>query len=51
VDAGDLHESIFALADLGLPLVFSQSHVGQVVDFDTGPPPSDLVVILHRFVI
>jgi hypothetical protein len=51
VAAGDLHESIFALADFGLPLVFSQSRVGKVVDFDTGPPPDDLVVILHRLVI
>jgi hypothetical protein len=50
-NAGDLHESIFALADVGLPLVFSQSQVGQVVDFHTGPPPNDLVITLHRLVI
>jgi hypothetical protein len=51
VDAGDLHESIFVLANVGLPLTFSQLHVGRVVDFDTGPPPKDLVVTLHRLVI
>ena len=51
VDAGDLHASIFVLADLGLSLSFSQSQVGRVVDFDTGPPPKDLVVSLHRLVI
>lgn len=51
VDASDLHETIFVLASFGLPLTFSQFHVGRVVDFDTGPPPHDLVVTLHRLVI
>jgi hypothetical protein len=51
VDAGDLHASFFALAAFSQPLHISQSHVGQVVDFDTGRPPNDLVVTLHRLVI
>jgi hypothetical protein len=50
-DASDLHESLFALAVLGRPSVFTQVQVGQVVDFETGPPPNDLVVTLHRLII
>ena len=51
VNAGDLHVSVFALADVSLPLSISQSQAGQVVDFDPGRPPNDLVVIFHRLVI
>jgi hypothetical protein len=51
VDAGDLYVSFFALATVSQPLYVSQSHVGQFVDFDTGRPPNDLVVTLHRLVI
>jgi hypothetical protein len=51
VDAGDLHASFFALAAFSQPAHISQSHDGQVVDFDTGRPPNDLVVTLHRLVI
>jgi hypothetical protein len=50
-DAGDLHASFFALAAFSPPLYVSELHVGQVVDFDTGPLPRDLVVTLHRLVI
>jgi hypothetical protein len=51
VIAGDLHDAIFALVDVGQTLVLSQTQIVQVVDFDTGPPPNDLVVTLHRLVI
>jgi hypothetical protein len=51
VDASDLYASFFALATVSQPAYVSQSHVGQVVDFDTGRPPNDLVVTLHRLVI
>jgi len=51
MDASELQPSIFVLADFNLPTSDSQSHVVQVVDFDTGPPPNDLVVTLHRLVI
>ncbi len=50
-DAGVLHVSFFALAAFCPPRYVSESHVGRVVDFDTGPLPSDLVVTLHRLVI
>lgn len=51
VDGVDLQESLFILAISLLPRASSQSHSGQVADFDTGPPPNDLVVTLHRLVI
>jgi len=51
VDASDLHAAAFVLADFNLPLTINQSQVAHVVDFDTGPPPNDLVVTLHRLVI
>jgi hypothetical protein len=51
LDMGDLHATIFVSAALSLPLSFSRSQVGQAIDFDTGPPPNDLVVTLHRLVI
>jgi hypothetical protein len=50
VDVADLHASIFVLPDYFLPPTSSQS-LGQAVDFDTGPPPDDLVVTLRRLVI
>lgn len=51
VDASNLYETVFAPAAFSLPLSSGPSHVGQLVDFDTGPPPNDLVVTLHRLVI
>lgn len=50
-NAGDLHEANFGLADFGMPRSNTQFHIVQVIDFDTGPPPNDLVVTLHRLVI
>lgn len=50
VNAGELHAPNVVLADFSLPFSFGQS-VAQAVDFDTGPPPNDLVVTLHRLVI
>jgi hypothetical protein len=49
-DVADLHSSIFVLPDYILSPSSSQSF-GQAVDFDTGPPPADLVVTLRRLVI
>jgi hypothetical protein len=51
VDVGDLHAMTSVLADFSLPLTVSQSPVARFVDFDTGPPPNDLVITLHRLVI
>jgi hypothetical protein len=50
-DAGGLHSSLFVLADVTVPVLRYGSHVGTTVDFDTGPPPDDLVVTLHRLII
>lgn len=50
-DVGDLHAPIFVLADHSLPKSFSHTQVVRVVEVDTGPPPNDLVVALHRLVI
>ncbi len=50
VDVDGLH-SLCTLVDLSVPVLCDHSPVGLAVDFDTGPPPNDLVVTLHRLVI
>jgi hypothetical protein len=50
-DAGDLHASIFTLADLTSPALLDHSRAGLTVDFNTGPPPNDLVVTLRRLIL
>lgn len=50
-DASDLDVAAFLPADSRLPLIVDQSQIAHVVDFDTGPPPGDLVISLHRLVI
>jgi hypothetical protein len=51
VDAGDFYSTFFTMAAVGQSPIVIQSHLGKVVDFDTGRPPNDLVVTFHRLVI
>jgi len=51
IDLTDLHSWTLAIADHGLPPSNGNSHLGSFSEIDTGPPPGDLVVILHRLVI
>jgi hypothetical protein len=51
VDANGVCSSMLVAADLILPTDVGHSEVVGAIDFDTGPPPKDWVVILHRLVI
>lgn len=51
VDAGDLLGAVLALAIIDRPSPVNPAQAGEFVDFDTGPPPNDLVVSFHRLVI
>jgi hypothetical protein len=50
-DIGDLIASFVVSTVFNPSLETSQSNIVRVVDFDTGCPPDDLVVTLHRLVI
>jgi hypothetical protein len=47
---GDVLAQTHVAAEFELPLSTESFHA-QFVDFDTGPPPNDLVVKLHRLII
>jgi hypothetical protein len=47
----DSQASSLALAALDLPLGSASTDSWHVFQLDTGPPPNDLVIVLHRLVI
>jgi hypothetical protein len=48
----DVHPaSDFALVSIDLPSTLSQTTVEQIAELNTGPPPDNLVVVLHHWVI
>jgi hypothetical protein len=52
VQSGDNHPSAdLVIAVINLPTSYTRTAVEQVADLNTGPPPDNLVVELHRFLI
>ena len=49
-DVNDLHASTDVLAQASFSFL-TESPDGRFVDFDTGPPPNDIVISLHRLII
>jgi hypothetical protein len=49
---GDLHQLVqMSMVSVDLPLFATPSTVAHVFELNTGPPPYNLVVALHRFLI
>ncbi len=48
---GNIYTAIHALADVHPLISIAPFAVGRAVEVNTGPPPNDLVVTLHRLVI